>query len=75
MKRAILLPFCEADVPARPPSTATNLVNILFLMDEQHRDDWPVGAGAKWMITPKEQPKSQPCRASSRHIPSSGGNE
>jgi len=27
-------------------------INILFLMDDQHRGDWIHAAGAKWMITP-----------------------
>ena len=31
---------------------ATNPVNILFLIDDQHRGDWLGAAGAKWMITP-----------------------
>lgn len=30
----------------------TNRINILFLMDDQHRGDWIGAAGAKWMITP-----------------------
>jgi arylsulfatase A-like enzyme len=32
--------------------TATNRINILFLMDDQHRGDWLGAAGAKWLITP-----------------------
>ncbi len=31
---------------------STNHINILFLMDDQHRGDWIHAAGAKWMITP-----------------------
>ena len=64
MKRAILLSVCAAlmlaparcvrgaEVPAQSPATATNRVNILFLIDDQHRGDWLGAAGAKWMITP-----------------------
>jgi arylsulfatase len=32
--------------------TRSKPVNILFLMDDQHRGDWLGAAGAKWMITP-----------------------
>ena len=34
------------------PVHGTNRINILFLMDDQHRGDWISAAGAKWMITP-----------------------
>lgn len=33
-------------------SAASRRVNILFLMDDQHRGDWIHAAGAQWMITP-----------------------
>ena len=33
-------------------SPDTKRVNILFLMDDQHRGDWLGAAGAKWMVTP-----------------------
>jgi arylsulfatase A-like enzyme len=33
-------------------ASATNRINILFLMDDQHRGDWLGAAGAKWIITP-----------------------
>ena len=46
------LPVRGADAPVQSPSAATNRVNILFLMDDQHRADWIGAAGAKWMITP-----------------------
>jgi arylsulfatase len=36
------------DVKQRNP----NRINILFLMDDQHRGDWIGAAGAKWIITP-----------------------
>jgi arylsulfatase A-like enzyme len=64
MKRAILLSVCATlmlapvryvrgvEVPAQSPAAATNRVNILFLIDDQHRGDWLGAAGAKWMITP-----------------------
>ena len=39
-------------MPGQSPATATNRVNILFLIDDQHRGDWLGAAGAKWMITP-----------------------
>ena len=35
-----------------PPAPVTNRINILFLMDDQHRGDWLGAAGATWMITP-----------------------
>lgn len=41
----------SASVCAAEPASATR-VNILFLMDDQHRGDWVGAAGAKWMITP-----------------------
>ena len=37
---------------ATRPWVATNRINILFLMDDQHRGDWIGAAGAKWMFTP-----------------------
>src|ERR1043166_9194660 len=64
MKRAPVFALCAsmtlvhagqagpAEQPARAPGPATNRVNILFLMDDQHRGDWLGAAGAKWMITP-----------------------
>ena len=33
-------------------SASTRRVNILFIMDDQHRGDWLGAAGAKWLITP-----------------------
>lgn len=41
-----LAQLCAANAPA------AKRVNILFLMDDQHRGDWIHTAGAKWMITP-----------------------
>lgn len=64
MKRTSLFTFCGAvtlalashahgaEAPAATTSITTNRVNILFLMDDQHRGDWLGAAGAKWMITP-----------------------
>src|SRR5437899_11615213 len=60
MKHALLAALCTAAVaiPTLPacgagsPASKTNRVNILFLMDDQHRGDWIGAAGAKWMITP-----------------------
>ena len=40
-----------AETATNAPAT-TNRINILFLMDDQHRGDWIGAAGAKWMITP-----------------------
>lgn len=63
LKRALaLLTYCaltlalgsksfSADVPAKL-AASTNRVNILFLMDDQHRGDWVGAAGAQWLITP-----------------------
>jgi arylsulfatase len=48
----LVLQAPAADAPAKSASTATNRINILFLMDDQHRGDWIGAAGAKWMITP-----------------------
>jgi arylsulfatase A-like enzyme len=41
--------FAIDSLPATP---RTNRINILFLMDDQHRGDWLGAAGAGWMITP-----------------------
>ena len=49
---ALALPARGAEAPAKAPSATTNRVNILFLMDDQHRGDWLGAAGAKWLITP-----------------------
>jgi arylsulfatase A-like enzyme len=40
-----------ADVEGPAPAM-TNRINVLFLMDDQHRGDWINAAGAKWIITP-----------------------
>lgn len=48
---ALLAPTCAAQlVPTALP--VTNRINVLFLMDDQHRGDWIGAAGAKWIITP-----------------------
>jgi arylsulfatase A-like enzyme len=60
MKHALLSALCAAAVAvsslpacgAESRAAVTNRVNILFLMDDQHRGDWIGAAGAKWMITP-----------------------
>jgi arylsulfatase A-like enzyme len=60
MKHALLSAVCIAAViglglPTRAAvsrASTTNRVNILFLMDDQHRGDWIGAAGAKWLITP-----------------------
>ena len=60
MKHALLSAVCAAalavsSLPAcatEGRASVTNRVNILFLMDDQHRGDWIGAAGAKWMITP-----------------------
>lgn len=44
------LSYCSPAGAAEP--AAGQRVNILFLMDDQHRGDWLHAAGAKWMITP-----------------------
>jgi arylsulfatase len=44
-------PFAAAG-PTDATTTTSNRINILFLMDDQHRGDWIGAAGAKWMITP-----------------------
>jgi len=41
-----------ADGSSVASSPATNRVNILFLMDDQHRGDWLGAAGASWILTP-----------------------
>ena len=46
------LALLGADAALKSPAPTTNRVNILFLMDDQHRGDWLGAAGAKWMITP-----------------------
>jgi arylsulfatase len=38
--------------PAAATTTTGSRINILFLMDDQHRGDWVGAAGAKWIITP-----------------------
>lgn len=38
--------------PAFAAMSSSNRINILFLMDDQHRGDWVGAAGAKWIITP-----------------------
>jgi arylsulfatase len=48
----LAMPVRGAEAPAQSPSKNTNRVNILFLMDDQHRGDWLGAAGAKWIITP-----------------------
>jgi arylsulfatase len=43
---------CAAAAPAVEAPATARRINILFLMDDQHRGDWIGAAGAKWMITP-----------------------
>jgi len=63
MKRTLALatlivwvyPLAKTGLAAEAATTspaATNHINILFMMDDQHRGDWIHAAGAKWMITP-----------------------
>jgi len=47
-----LSPATAAWASTNAPTRPTNRINILFLMDDQHRGDWLGAAGAKWMITP-----------------------
>lgn len=52
----VVVALAWQDVAAGPPTNTDTRtarpVNILFLMDDQHRGDWLGAAGAKWMITP-----------------------
>ena len=54
MKRALLVPFLLLWALNPPAATAAPAkpINILFLMDDQHRGDWLGAAGAKWLQTP-----------------------
>jgi arylsulfatase A-like enzyme len=58
MPRRFFRTFCAwlalaTGVPGLLAATSTPTgINILFLMDDQHRGDWIGAAGARWMITP-----------------------